>query len=283
MRLALVLLVACLLLPSAPASARITLNHAKIVAGVLIVSGHTPARHEHVTLDGRFTAHSNRHRRFVFHLRYHPSRCVVSLKAGVNKRNALVAHCTTTRVHVAKSKRGRPRPEHSKSLVLQGPQGPAGPQGEPGARGPAGPQGERGEAGPPGAAGPQGAKGEPGPAGPQGPQGARGQAGPPGPQGAKGEPGPAGPQGPAGARGEPGPRGSQGPAATQAEHADAGPRIRQVQQDCTDDQECTVECAQGEVALSAFCPTKAPALLNSPRDVSCGTGNRTPMVAFCAK
>lgn len=117
-------------------------------------------------------------------------------------------------------------------------------------------------------------------------RGQAGSAGPPGPQGANGEPGPAGPQELAGPRGEPGlrvPPGPPGPAATQAEHADAGPRIRQVQQDCTDDQECTVECAQGELALSAFCPKKAPALLNGPRDVSCGTGNRAPMVAFCAK
>jgi hypothetical protein len=56
-----------------------------------------------------------------------------------------------------------------------------------------------------------------------------------------------------------------------------------VQQDCTDDQVCTVQCAQGEVALSAFCPKRAPALLDSPRDISCGTGNRATMIAFCAK
>lgn len=151
MRLGLVLLVtSCLLLLSAPASARIRLNHAEIVAGVLIVSGQTAARHERVTLDGRFMARSNRHRRFVFHLRYHPTRCIVRLKAGADKHNTPVAHCRTTRASIAKGKRGRLGSEHShRSLVLQGPQGPAGPQGEPGAPGPAGPQGDRGEAGPP--------------------------------------------------------------------------------------------------------------------------------------
>jgi hypothetical protein len=56
-----------------------------------------------------------------------------------------------------------------------------------------------------------------------------------------------------------------------------------VQRDCADDQECTVQCAQGEVALSAVCPKKAPALLDSPRDISCGTGNRATMIAFCAR
>src|ERR1700687_2310135 len=89
---------------------------------------------------------------------------------------------------------------------------------------------------------------------PPGLQGAKGAAGAPGTQGLTGEPG---------RRGSPGP---PGPAAPQVEHADPGPRLRQVQHDCTDDQECTVQCAQSEVALSAFCPKKAPALLDSPRD-----------------
>ena len=105
------------------------------------------------------------------------------------------------------------------------------------------------------------------------------------PRGAKGELGPAGPQGPQRAQGETGPAGFPGPpspAATQVEHGDSGPRIRQVQRDCADDQECTVQCAQGEVALSAVCPKKAPALLDSPRDISCGTGNSAAMIAFCA-
>jgi hypothetical protein len=70
---------------------------------------------------------------------------------------------------------------------------------------------------------------------------------------------------------------------TQVEHGDLGPRIRQVQRDCADDQECAVQCAQGEVALGAVCPKKTPALLDSPRDISCGTGNRAAMIAFCAR
>src|ERR1700687_5774140 len=75
---------------------------------------------------------------------------------------------------------------------------------------------------------------------PPGLQGAKGAAGAPGPQVLAGGPGP---------RGSPGP---PGPAAPQVEHADPGPRLRQAQHDCTDDQECTVtddqectvQCAQ---------------------------------------
>jgi len=44
-----------------------------------------------------------------------------------------------------------------------------------------------------------------------------------------------------------------------------------------------VQCAQGEMALSAFCPKKAPAVLDGPSGITCGTGNRAPMVAFCAR
>ena len=81
-----------------------------------------------------------------------------------------------------------------------------------------------------------------------------------------------GPQGPAGPRGEaglPGPPGNAG--------------IRQVQQDCVEDRDCLASCAEDEIAINAFCPKKAPAVLNSLREISCGSGNQFTMVAFCAK
>jgi hypothetical protein len=87
----------------------------------------------------------------------------------------------------------------------------------------------------------------------------------PGPAGAVGAIGPAGPQGP------------KGDADTTAM------RIRQVRQDCSADRECAVTCAEEEIAINAFCPKKAAAILSSLREISCGDANTAPMVAFCAK
>ena len=59
--------------------------------------------------------------------------------------------------------------------------------------------------------------------------------------------------------------------------------IRQVRQDCTEGSDCAVTCADDEIAINAFCPKKAAPILNSLHDISCGTGNQSTMVAFCAK
>jgi len=123
-----------------------------------------------------------------------------------------------------------------------------------------GPQGERGPAGPPG---PAGAQGPPGPQGPAGPTGVAGQAGPAGPAGERGEAGAAGPKGEAGAS------------------SVAGLKIREVRQDCTNGSDCTVACDDGELAVNAVCAA-GPAVLRTERQISCGSANAAPMVAFCA-
>jgi hypothetical protein len=56
-----------------------------------------------------------------------------------------------------------------------------------------------------------------------------------------------------------------------------------VQQVCVEDRDCLASCAEDEIAINAFCPKKAPAVLNSLREISCGSGNQFTMVAFCAK
>jgi Collagen triple helix repeat (20 copies) len=111
-----------------------------------------------------------------------------------------------------------------------------------------------------------------------GPPGTPGVQGPPGPQGAEGAPGPMGPQGIPGPQGSPGPRGEAGPPGPPG---NAG--IREVQQVCVEDRDCLASCAEDEIAINAFCPKKAPAVLNSLREISCGSGNQFTMVAFCAK
>jgi len=154
------------------AEARIRLTDAEILAGLLVV-GRTEHAQETITLDGKFTAVSDRRRRFAFRVPYYPPSCTVTLKAGDDERTAAVAVCAAAGV--------------------TGQRGAVGPQGAQGLPGPPGPQGERGPAGPPGSAGAQG------PQGPQGPAGVAGPAGPAGPTGERGEAGAAGPKGEAGA------------------------------------------------------------------------------------
>jgi collagen triple helix repeat protein len=126
-----------------------------------------------------------------------------------------------------------------------------------------GARGPQGEAGP---AGPAGAKGEAGLAGPAGPPGLRGPAGDPGSQG------------PAGSQGPPGPQGPSGPAA-------AGSELRVVRADCGDG-ECTLECREQEIVLTAYCGTRrAPATFHDERSASCRRHGRDAMhlVVSCAR
>ena len=60
-------------------------------------------------------------------------------------------------------------------------------------------------------------------------------------------------------------------------------RIRQVRQDCSEDRECTVTCADDEIAVNAFCPKRGAAIMTSLREISCGTANPSAMIALCAK
>jgi Collagen triple helix repeat (20 copies) len=98
-----------------------------------------------------------------------------------------------------------------------------------------------------------------------------------GTQGLTGERGPAGPPGPTG------PSGPQGVAGPQGPKGDSGAQIRQVRQDCTEDRECAVTCATDEIAINAFCPKRAPAIMTSLHEISCGTANQAQKVAICAR
>lgn len=155
-----------------PAEARIRLNDAQIIAGVLVVGGWTTERHQAVSLDEKFTATSDGGRRFAFRVTHFPTNCSVTLRAGDDVRTAVIGNC--------------------------GPMGPAGAKGD---KGDKGDKGERGETGPQGIAGLAGPQGIQGPAGPQGPQGLQGV---PGLRGPIGETGPRGERGETGLRGEPG-------------------------------------------------------------------------------
>jgi hypothetical protein len=230
------------------AAARIRLNDAEIVAGILVVTGHTRHRYESIALDDRAARKSDRHRRFVFRIAYFPTNCTVTLKTVDDERVATIASCGARGAQGIAGERGAMGPP--------GPPGPSGVQGAPGGTGPQGPQGTPGVAG---SQGPAGIAGPPGATGPAGPQGA---AGPQGSQGAAGPPGAAGPQGPKG---------------------DPGTQLRQVRQDCAEDRDCAVTCADDEIAINAFCPKRAPAVMTSLRDISCGTANQAAMVAICAK
>ncbi len=140
--------------------AGISLSVATIQAGELVIAGQTSSPPAPVSIDDRYTASSDRNGRFAFHLAYHPTNCVVTLKSGKIERKAAVANCAAS-----------------------GPQGEPGAPGAPGVPGPAGAPGPQGPPGQPGAPGMRGAEGPPGPACP------RGEAGPTGPRG-EGPPGP---------------------------------------------------------------------------------------------
>jgi hypothetical protein len=254
---------ALLLMFHEPAAARIRVNDAKIAAGVLVVSGHTRHRYETVALDDRAARKSDRHRRFVFRIPYYPPSCTVILKTVSDERVATIASCGGQGMRGVAGERGP-----------AGLPGPAGPQGIPGVAGPQAPPGTPGVAGPQGL---PGVAGRPGPPGGTGPAGAAGITGPPGASGLPGPQGAVGPGGPQGLPGLPGVAGSPGP------KGEPGTQIRQVRQDCAEDRECAVTCADNEIAVSAFCPKRAAAILTSLHEISCGTANPAPMVAICAR
>jgi hypothetical protein len=234
-----------ILLVNRAATAGFHVNEAKMVGSVLLVTGHTRHPGEVVTLNTHFKHRSNRHSRFVFRVEYHPRSCTAVLKTTLADHKVSIASC------VASLRQGT---NHPKVIAL------AGPIGERGLSGPA-----RAETPP----GPQGAPGSRGAAGPQGPVGERGLAGPAGAQGPPGPQGIAGPQGPLG------PQGPKGDSSAM--------RIRRVQQDCIEDRECVVTCGDDELAINAFCPKRAAAIMMSLQEISCGTANQATMVALCAK
>jgi hypothetical protein len=123
-------------------------------------------------------------------------------------------------------------------------------------------------------------KGDPGPPGPAGARGETGPAGPPGPAGPRGAAGPQGPAGPQGAQGPEGPPGQGG----------AGGAIRVVRTNC-EGGDCTFECRDDEVLLTAYCgPQRTAATFSSERAASCRTtaGRRRasatgPLVVACGR
>jgi hypothetical protein len=298
--IALALASVCVLMgtPLRPAEARIRLNDSEILAGLLVVTGHTQHANETISLDGKFTTTSDRHRRFSFRIPYYPPTCTVTLKAGDDERTAAVAVCAAAGSTGARGEPGAQGiageigPQGPQGLRgLAGPQGTVGPQGPAGVAGPRGPAGAAGPQGPAGLQGPAGVAGPPGPQGPQGPAGVAGPPGPRGPAGIAGPSGPAGPRGPQGEQGEkgaqgekgvPGEQGAPGIAGAKGEPAAPGMQIRQVRQDCTNGTDCAVSCNDGEIALNAMCPGGTAAALESPRLISCGTSNAAPMIALCA-
>ena len=257
---------------AAPAAAKISIRGTGILAGELTVSGWTPRPHQEITLDGRFTTRSDRWKRFRFRVPHDPQDCTIELTAGEEMRRVVVRGCTAA---------GEPGPQglagSDERAVTQADAGPQGPEGPPGVTGPQGPAGPRGEAGPPGPQGPRGETGPQGSPGEAGSPGAPGPRGDAGPQGPRGEAGPPGPQGPSGPAGPPGPKGEPGaPGRSMV-------LLRHVRQNCIGNEDCVVMCAADEVALSAFCPQREPPMFVSERTISCGYGNRRPMVAICAR
>jgi hypothetical protein len=62
--------------------------------------------------------------------------------------------------------------------------------------------------------------------------------------------------------------------------------VRVVQSNCLHGSNCTVQCRDNEVLVSAYCgPNRHPATFLSERSVSCGVQANTdegPLVAVCA-
>ena len=92
------------------------------------------------------------------------------------------------------------------------------------------------------------------------------------PQGSKGDPGPPGPPGPPGAKGDPGP---------------PGPPygIRIVRANC-DAAACTVQCADDEMLLTAYCGARRnAAVIPTERAATCRSPvpANSPVVAACVK
>ena len=90
--------------------------------------------------------------------------------------------------------------------------------------------------------------------GPQGPMGSQGPAGPPGP---KGDPGPPGPVG----------------------------GIRVIRAGC-DERKCTIQCAEDEMLLTAYCgPRRTAALIPTERSATCRNQvpANSPLIAACLK
>ena len=79
-----------------PAHAEITINRAEYKAGVLVVRGETSERGQRVTLDGRYSARTDRNNRFRFRVRYLPRDCIAKIRAGQEVHPAVISNCNPT-------------------------------------------------------------------------------------------------------------------------------------------------------------------------------------------
>ena len=157
---------------AATAAHGLQVEHAAIEDGRLVVYGTTAKPRQNVTLERQFKTRSDHTRAFSFSVLYWPEDCVVRVKHGKSKLDALVQDCG-----------------------VAGPKGKKGATGDTGAQGVRGKKGDRGETGDTGPAGPTGPTGDTGPAGPTGDTGPTGATGPTGDTGPTGPTGPAGPSG----------------------------------------------------------------------------------------
>ena len=120
MHLRLPVALTCLLL-SEPATAEITIVQATISSGELRVSGRViPARVETVSLDERYSVRTDANGTFAFRIPFHPPSCVVEIKAGNDRRAAVISGCA----QIPREARAAGSQDTS-----QGPPGPQGPQG----------------------------------------------------------------------------------------------------------------------------------------------------------
>jgi hypothetical protein len=75
------------------AVAEISVTRAEYAGGVLVVRGETSRSNQKVTLDGRYSTRTNPNKEFRFRIRYLPSDCGFTIRAGREMRPAQVANC----------------------------------------------------------------------------------------------------------------------------------------------------------------------------------------------
>ena len=191
------------ILAVAPQEARavepsITISKADISGGRLVVAGTVRGTAKSVGLDDQFTVAVSRGT-FQFSVVYHPSDCVVTLKAigGTGgTTQAVVGHCGTSGLYpqgpwsiatpyrvddivsyagsawrAVADNTGKTPPTNADAWELFVARGDAGPKGDTGSAGAAGAKGDPGETGPQGIQGLPGSAGQAGAPGPVGPTG----------------------------------------------------------------------------------------------------------------
>jgi hypothetical protein len=118
-----------------PAFASIYIDVAVIISGELRVTGrHTTRGEAVVRLDDRFETKSDQFGRFAFSLAYHPSNCIVTVRAREETRDVVVAGCGQRGPVGAGSPSTGFETARTEPPTGMGPSGPPGPEGPRGAR-----------------------------------------------------------------------------------------------------------------------------------------------------